>query len=260
MPGGVLQFVGHATLRIDLDGTSLMTDPILRNRTAGLAHRRPPAASVFSRPVESVLISHLHHDHLDIGSLRLLQPGFQILVAAGGADLLARHNFENALDMRPGDATEVGNLRVIATRADHKGYRVPAGPLGDTIGFIIEGSLRIYFAGDTDVFDEMSELQPVDVALLPVAGWGPRLGAGHMDSGRAVEALRLIQPRVAVPIHWGTLAPWGMHRGAWSYLTKPAQEFAELAARETPQVEVHVLQPGEKLSLPYVATSSHPGN
>ncbi len=261
MAGAALQFVGHATVRLDLDGVSLLTDPVLRNRTAGLVHRRPPSPSVFSRPVDSVLISHLHHDHLDLGSLRLLQPGFQILIAAGGADLLARHGFAAAVDMRPGDSVSVGNLRIMATRADHKGYRVPAGPLGDTVGFIIEGSLRIYFAGDTDVFDEMSELQPVDLALLPVAGWGPRLGAGHMDSARAVQALRLLQPRLAVPIHWGTLAPWGLHRGSWSYLTRPAHEFAELAARETPQVEVRVLQPGERLSLAHVTgTSSHPGN
>jgi len=261
MAGAVLQFVGHATVRLDLDGTSLLTDPILRNRTAGLVHRRPPSTSVFSRPVDGVLISHLHHDHLDLGSLRLLQPGFEILIAAGGADLLARHGFASAVDMRPAESATVGNVRVIATRADHKGYRVPAGPLGDTIGFIIEGSLRIYFAGDTDVFDEMTELQPVDVALLPVAGWGPRLGAGHMDSARAVEALRLLQPRLAVPIHWGTLAPWGLHRGSWSYLTRPAHEFAELAARETPGVEVRVLQPGERLSLAHVPTTSpHSGN
>jgi L-ascorbate metabolism protein UlaG (beta-lactamase superfamily) len=262
MAGAMLQFVGHATVRIDLDGTCLLTDPVLRNRTAGLVHRRPPSTSVFSRPVDGVLISHLHHDHLDLGSLRLLQPGFQILIAAGGADLLGRHGFDGATDMHEGDATRVGNLRITATRADHKGYRVPVGPLGDTIGFIVEGSLRIYFAGDTDVFDEMSRLQPIDLALLPVAGWGPRLGPGHMDSARAVEALRLLQPRMAVPIHWGTLAPWGLHRGSWSYLTRPAQEFAELAARETPQVEVRVLQPGEKLSLslPHVTASSHPGN
>jgi L-ascorbate metabolism protein UlaG (beta-lactamase superfamily) len=260
MAGAVLQFVGHATVRVELDGTCLLTDPILRTFTAGLVHRRPPSTSVFSRAVDGVLISHLHHDHLDVGSLRLLQPGFQIMVAAGGADLLSRHGFNGSLDMRPGDSAYVRNLRIIATPADHKGKRGLAGPLGETIGFIVDGSLRIYFAGDTDVFDEMSDLRPVDLALLPVAGWGPRLGPGHMNSARAVEALRLLQPRMAVPIHWGTLAPWGLHRGSWSYLTRPAHEFAELAARETPQVEVHVLQPGEKLSLSHVTSSSHPGN
>jgi L-ascorbate metabolism protein UlaG (beta-lactamase superfamily) len=241
-----VQFVGHATLSIELDGTRLMTDPILRDRAAGLVHRHPPPASVLSPGVDAVLISHLHHDHLDMGSLRLLRPGFQLLVARHGGELLARHGFPNALEMSPGEETHVGHVRVLATRADHRGKRI-AGPEGETLGFLIEGSRRIYFAGDTDVFEDMRDLQPIDLALLPVAGWGPVLGPGHMDPGRAVEALRLLRPRIAIPIHWGSLAPWGLHRGSWSYLTRPAREFAAMAAEDAPHVEVRILQPGEKL-------------
>jgi L-ascorbate metabolism protein UlaG (beta-lactamase superfamily) len=241
-----LQFVGHATVYIELDGTVVLTDPVLRQHAAGLVHRHPPAASMLDRSIDAVLISHLHHDHLDLPSLRLLRPGFEILIADRGAALLARHGFPAARELAAGDTTRLGGITVIATRADHSGYRVPAGPSGGTIGFVLEGSdTRVYFAGDTDVFENMRELRPIDIALLPVAGWGPRLGPGHMDPQRAVEALRLLEPSIAIPIHWGSLAPWGLHRGNWSYLTRPAREFAALAQRATPGVDVRVLQPGE---------------
>jgi L-ascorbate metabolism protein UlaG (beta-lactamase superfamily) len=248
----LLHFVGHATMYIELDGVRILTDPLLRPMSAGLVHRSPPPAEITDRPVDAVLISHLHHDHLDIGSLRLLPSGFDILVARGGGPLLAQHGFRNARELSAGQSAEVKGVSVIATRADHRGFRVPAGPTGETVGFIIEGTSRIYFAGDTAVFEAMSELRPIDVALLPIAGWGPLLGPGHMDAVEAVNALRLIEPRIAVPIHWGTLAPLGIHFGSWSYLTQPGERFRALAGRELPWIEVDVVQPGESLVIPPV--------
>ena len=73
---------------------------------------------------------------------------------------------------------------------------------------MVAGTASVFFAGDTDLFDEMSGLVPkLDLALLPIWGWGPTIGPGHLDPGRAAEALTLLAPRLAVPIHWGTLRP-----------------------------------------------------
>ena len=70
------------------------------------------------------------------------------------------------------------------------------------------GSKSIYFAGDTDLFDGMSELGPVDVGLIPIWGWGPGLGGGgHLDPARAAEAVARIEPGLVIPIHWGTYFP-----------------------------------------------------
>jgi L-ascorbate metabolism protein UlaG (beta-lactamase superfamily) len=91
----------------------------------------------------------------------------------------------------------------------------------------------------------MGELGRLDAALLPVAGWGPRLPAGHLDPVRAVEALTLTRPRLAIPIHWGTYAPWRAPRGD----DAPAKAFAELAATMVPSVDVRVLRPGESCPL-----------
>jgi len=110
---------------------------------------------------------------------------------------------------------------------------------------VLEASASVYFAGDTDLFAAMSKLGPVDAALLPVAGWGPKLGPGHLDPARAAEALRLLRPKVAVPIHWGTFrTPFADHAG-----DGPAREFARLAGMLAPGVDVRVLSIGETLTL-----------
>jgi L-ascorbate metabolism protein UlaG (beta-lactamase superfamily) len=89
----------------------------------------------------------------------------------------------------------------------------------------------------------------LDAALLPVWGWGPTLGPGHLDPERAARAAALLRPRVVVPIHWGTLLPVtsaGRHR---SLLTQPPLDFARHCARLAPDVEVRILRPGEATEL-----------
>ena len=105
----------------------------------------------------------------------------------------------------------------------------------------------VYFAGDTDLFPEMARLAPVDVALLPVAGWGPSLGPGHLDAARAAQAAALLQPRIAIPIHWGTLHRLLARRGDW--FSGPGAEFAAQVAAVAPEVEVRVLRPAESTSV-----------
>ena len=109
---------------------------------------------------------------------------------------------------------------------------------------------EIYFAGDTELFDGMSEIDDaLDVALLPIAGWGPTLGPGHLGPREAAVALTRLRPRVAVPIHWGTLYPLGLRFRRDRVLADPPREFARHAAELAPEVDVRVLAPGEALNL-----------
>jgi L-ascorbate metabolism protein UlaG (beta-lactamase superfamily) len=86
------------------------------------------------------------------------------------------------------------------------------------------------------------------VALLPVWGWGPRVGPGHLDPDRAAQAAALLRPRVAVPVHWGTLASPGVWwRGDPA---EPARRFAARVAELAPGTLVRVLAPGGRLELP----------
>jgi L-ascorbate metabolism protein UlaG (beta-lactamase superfamily) len=244
-----IDFLGHATTLIELDGTRLLTDPLLRPRISGLVHRHAEVVVPPPAQVDAVLISHLHNDHLDLPSLKLLGPQTHILAPRRGQALLRRAGFGNTREVRPGDRVEVNGLPLRTTRAVHWGLRAPLGPWGGCVGYIIEARQRVYFAGDTQAFSGMRKLGSIDVALMPIAGWGPVLGPGHMGPAAAVDALRLIRPRVVIPIHWGSLVPLGLHRRGWSYLTQPPLDFAERMHAELPEVQVEVLEPGQSFTF-----------
>jgi L-ascorbate metabolism protein UlaG (beta-lactamase superfamily) len=226
-------------------GVRLLTDPVLRARVAHL--RRHGTVPAVPERVDAVLLSHLHYDHLDLPSLRLLPRGLRVLAPAGAGALLRSGQLGQLEELLPGEATDVRGVRVEATRADHDDRRRPGGARATPIGFVVRGGPSVYFAGDTALFPEMRDLAPVDVALLPVAGWGPTLGPGHMDAEQAAEAAALLRPSLAVPIHWGTLHPRGRRRGAWFHA--PPHEFAARVAKLAPQVDVRILEPGAELEL-----------
>jgi L-ascorbate metabolism protein UlaG (beta-lactamase superfamily) len=143
-------------------------------------------------------------------------------------------------------------VTVETTFAAHDGARPPRPARAPAVGYAVLGSRRIYFAGDTDLFPEMDGLVPdLDVALVPIWGWGPSLGRGdHLDPERAAEALVLLRPRIAVPIHWGTYAPIYLGvREAPAFLDTPGEAFLRAAERTAPDVDVRLLAPGETLSL-----------
>jgi L-ascorbate metabolism protein UlaG (beta-lactamase superfamily) len=151
----------------------------------------------------------------------------------------------------PGESADIASLRITATPADHSGFRPPLGPTGVPLGFVIAGSRRVYFAGDTDIFPRMADIAGgLDVALIPVWGWGRALGPGHLDPQRAARALTLLQPSLAIPIHWGTFAARGIRKRDPSFLVEPPRRFAEYAALLAPQVTVKILQPGDRTAIP----------
>jgi L-ascorbate metabolism protein UlaG (beta-lactamase superfamily) len=118
------------------------------------------------------------------------------------------------------------------------------------LGYLVGSRHTVYFAGDTELYDEMSNLSPsLDVALVPVAGWSPRLGPGHMDPFDAARAVSLMQPRVAIPVHWGTLLPIGLARRQGAHLGEPPHLFAEHVAHLAPSVEVRILAPGQETAI-----------
>ena len=246
-----LTWVGHSTVLIELDGTRFLTDPLLRTRVGHL-RRVQPVEPISVGPLDGVLISHGHYDHLDVPSLRKLDPSTPLVVPKGGASMLRRAGRKNIVEATPGDELGLGGIKVRATPAEHSG----SGGLrkGDAIGFLLRGSASVYFAGDTDLFDAMAELAPVDVALLPVWGWGKSLGEGHLDPRRAATAAGVVGARVAVPIHWGTYRP--VHHRPGATLTEPPLEFRRAIAELAPATRVEVLALGETLELPTVRALS----
>jgi L-ascorbate metabolism protein UlaG (beta-lactamase superfamily) len=246
-PRASVGYVGHATVLVDLAGVKLLTDPLLRNRVAHL-RRAARVDSTALRGVDAVLISHIHYDHLDLPSLQRLGRELPVVAPRGAGGLIRRKGGRTSvLELREGEQAEIGAVTIRATHADHDGGRLPFGITAEPLGFLIEGDGRtVYFAGDTDLFDGMAEIGPVDIALLPIWGWGPTMGPGHMDPVRAAQAAALVGARVAIPIHWGTYFPIHLGlRGAPAFLDTPPAIF-EAALREyAPETELRVLRPGE---------------
>ncbi len=252
-----LTYVGHATVLLELDGCRIITDPLLRDRVAFLRRRQPLVQPERYRTVDAVLLSHMHRDHLDIASLRRLGAAVRILAPRGAARPLAQRGFHNVQELAPGDAAVVGALLVQATYAAHDGTH-GFGPTSECIGFLIMGRRRIYFAGDTDLFPAMADLASgpsfgaaprLDVALLPIWGWWYTLRADHMDPPRAARALTLLRPRLAIPIHWGTLHPIGVGQFKPHFLTVPAETFEQLARELAPDVRICIVPPGSAVAL-----------
>jgi L-ascorbate metabolism protein UlaG (beta-lactamase superfamily) len=244
---------GHATVAIEDGGSTVLTDPVLRNRLAHLYRRRGPAPGNGSLAVpDAVVISHLHADHCDVGSLRGLSASTRMIVPRGAAAFLQRKlgGDRDLVEVVAGDEVEVGTLRVRAVPARHPGSRSPGSRVqAPALGYLVAGRRSTaWFAGDTGLFDGLRRLGPVDLALVPVWGWSWTLGPGHLGPAEAAEAVRRVAPGWAVPIHWGTLWPLGCHRVRPDRFTEPGPEFARLAARAAPDTRVRVLAPGGSLS------------
>jgi len=207
----------------------------LRDRVLHLVRSSP--ATRPTGPVDAVLISHAHGDHLDRGSLRLLPRSAKLVVPQGVSRFLKWLRFDDIVEVAAGDELRLGDVRLRVTPAMHNARAV---------GYLVDGSQTAYFAGDTDLFDGMADISPhIDLAMLPISGWGPALPEGHLNPTTAAQALALLQPRVCVPIHWGTYrVAWA--RGAGN---APAEEFAAAAAAAAPDVDVRVLPVGGTLEL-----------
>ncbi|GAA2522397.1 MBL fold metallo-hydrolase [Pilimelia columellifera] len=245
-----LTWWGHSTAVLELDGVRILTDPVLTDRVAHLRRRRGLSPATLTQP-DVVLISHLHADHLHLPSLRRLG-GQAPLVVPAGARAFVRHALgdsfaERCIELPAGQETTVAGVRVRAVPAAHDGGRHHWSRWhAEAVGYVIEAGLSVWFAGDTGLHPAMSTFGPVDLALVPVGGWGPSLGPGHLSPTQAAEAVRRIGAHMAVPIHYGTLWPIGMDQVRPHLFHDPGERFADHAIG----LDVPVLTPGGVLDLP----------
>ena len=208
--GTTLQWLGHAGFNICHEDTVIYVDPWKLKDS-------PHDASF-------VLVSHSHYDHYSTEDIARVSGAETKLVAS--ADVVAKEKAGQAIT--PGQTIELGSVRVsgVAAYNPSKQFHPKS---NNWVGFVIEvGSKRIYYAGDTDLTEEMKALENIDVALLPVGG------TYTMNPTEAAEATSHIMPKLAIPYHWGDIV------GEQS----DAEQFAKSAKCET-----KILIPGDRITL-----------
>ncbi len=219
-------WLGHASVVLELGGAIVVTDPLLRRRLGPLTRRYDLPHHGHVEDVDVVLLSHLHHDHADLPSLRRL----------GHVPVVTDPDNAAWLRLRGLDAPEVprddwvpvaDGVDTRLVRADHDARPMPHRPNAANGMLVRGGGVVVWFAGDTALHPEIDDLEdiagaPVDLALLPIGGWGPRLSPGHMGPAEAAEAAARAGARHVVPVHYGTLHPYGWPKGRLSWTAAPA--------------------------------------
>jgi L-ascorbate metabolism protein UlaG (beta-lactamase superfamily) len=249
-----LTWLGHSSVVLDIDGIRVVTDPLLCPH-AGLLRRlapRPDPASWSGTDV--VLLSHLHHDHAELRSLRMLG-GATLMSAPANVAWLRRRKLMHTVSLGDGWTPVGGGVEIRQVPAEHRSRPMPHRP-NDANGQLVRGRSGItWIAGDTGLFPAMAALPAmaggtIDVALVPVWGWGPRLSAGHLNPETAALAVAMAGARFAVPVHWGTLHPPFVTHFARSWLEQPGRRFADAVAEEAPGCTAVVLAPGQSWAAP----------
>lgn len=249
--GARLTWIGHASWLVQLDGVSLLIDPVF-SETLGPGLRRHISAALMpeSLPrIDAQLITHNHRDHLDLPSV--LAVGKPVIAGLGLAPFFAAESLP-CTELDWWSETRVGDVTVRFVPSQHWSRR----GLNDTNetlwgGFVVEGSsARIYHSGDTAYFEGFSEIGrrsgPIDAALLPIGAYEPEwfMGKQHMNPEQAVRAYRDLGARALVAMHWGTFQLTD------EPIAEPPERLArEWTARELDPARCHVLPVGGSLDV-----------
>ncbi|HYJ67675.1 MAG TPA: MBL fold metallo-hydrolase [Nocardioidaceae bacterium] len=250
-----LTWLGHSTVVIEIGSVRLLSDPLLFRHVPPLRRRWPRPDPARWAGTDAVLLSHLHHDHAELRSLRLLG-STPVVTARANAEWLRAKGLRHAVGLDE-EWYDVGTdgVSVRLVPAVHGARPMPHRPNAANGHLIRSAGSVVWVAGDTELFAAMSELAglaggKLTVALVPIGGWGPRLSKGHLGPEEAAAACALADPDWVLPVHWGTLhlpGGRGIPRG-WMDRALPA--FRDALTKVAPRSRLITLRPGKRWQHP----------
>jgi L-ascorbate metabolism protein UlaG (beta-lactamase superfamily) len=245
---------GHSSTLIEVDGTRLLTDPIWSERASPVEwagpHRWYPPTIALAQlpPVDAVLISHDHYDHLDTATIVAMRGWHNVFIVPLGIGAhLQRWGIpaERIVELDWWQSTRVGALTLTLVPARHASGRVNA--QGDQTlwgGFALVGARhRVYYSGDTGLFDAMTEIGqrfgPFDVALIEAGQYDADWPDWHLGPEQSVLSAQRVRAKALIPVHWG------LFRLAHHGWTEPVERV--LAAASCTDLAVLTPRPGQSV-------------
>jgi len=208
-----LTWIGHASFLLRLGGRNVLTDPIFSARLGTIGRLAPPGiAHDALPPIDLVLVTHNHRDHLDPRSLAHLGRAPTFVVPLGDGGLVKKIGAEKVIELDWWQSKDLGGVEITFVPSRHWSMHYPW-DRNESLwgGYVIRSDDGVaYHSGDTAFFDGFTEigkrLGAIDWAMLPIGAYEPRwfMEPQHMAPEEAVEAARLLDARTMVAMHWGT--------------------------------------------------------
>ncbi|MFZ5444896.1 MAG: MBL fold metallo-hydrolase [Myxococcota bacterium] len=238
--GHRVTWLGHSTVLLELDGHRVLTDPVFGDRASPFSFAGPrrfhpvPATLDELPPLDVVLLSHDHYDHLCRTTMEALaRTPVPIVTSLGVGAHLEEMGIaaERITELDWGEAIEVKGLRITATPSQHFSGRGVKRNTTLWSSFVIETSRRkVFFSGDTGLTEQFRDIAaqhgPFELVMLEVGAFHPAWGTIHLGPDNALEAFRMLGGGTLLPVHWGT---FNLALHAWD---EPAERLVERAGKE----------------------------
>ncbi|WP_413288520.1 MBL fold metallo-hydrolase [Bdellovibrio sp. HCB337] len=255
-------WVGHSTALLQLEGVNVLIDPVFSERVSPVSFFGPkrevplPFELAALPPIDVVLISHAHYDHLDLPTLKALYKRAPektlFLVPLGIQSLLQSEGLKNVQEVDWWEQKQIQNLTMTFTPAQHWTRR----GLFDTNQtlwggwFVAAKKFKFFFAGDTgyskDFKDIQARLGDVDLAMLPIGAYAPRwfMQKNHVNPEEAVQIHEDLHAKLSIGVHWGTF------RLSDEPMAKPAEDLQEALNKKSISGTFRVMKHGESIYFP----------
>ena len=255
-----ITYIGHATLLFELSGATILTDPNFDPRLGRILPRvSPPGIALENLPaLDAILLTHAHADHLSFDSLERLPSKIPLFAPPAVAKWLRRLGHTQAVDLAPDENTQLGDVRIHAASATHRGNRYGYDRWRSAANmYLIDDRNRdtLFFAGDTALVSDTHHLvervlwndgRELDLALLPIGyapWWKPGFRRGHLTHDDALTLFERLRARLLLPYHWGTF------RHVTSTAHDAIHRLRERLESHHLSAAVRIVEPGESLDV-----------